>query len=285
MIPSRPILAVETPYRDFLTFWQAASARPVDEQRALWRERYADRHPALFEHYARHFGGDELLAEALPRYRDVADGLDERFEALGLQDATARVSELYDAPAGGRAIALVGMFTADAWVDRFEGAPTAFFALEQLDFAPWDAVPTVHELTHVAHWQLRRAEWPDHVPGLFLLMEGLAVATTRRLLPEAPPEAHFAVPDYATYAAACDADWPRIAAALLAGLDVADEAQERRFFWPDWGRRLDDVPERVGYFAGARVVEAMLAAHDLRTIARWPAERALAEVRAALAAL
>ena len=118
-----------------------------------------------------------------------------------------------------------------------------------------------------------------------LMAEGVAIAATLELIPEASGERHFGVEDHAAWAAACRAAWPEATRKLLACLETLDERARRRFFWPDWGREERDVPERFGYFAAAEVLAALLERHDLAGVARWPAERAVAEVRAALETL
>jgi len=273
---------VETPYRDFLRFWDRAEHVPHEEQKRLWEELYATRHPDVMAHYDGLFGVASSLDEALPRYGDVADDLDRRFAALALERRAREVAELLGAPETPRAVAMVGLFSANAWSDDLDGAPVAFFALEQLPEPP--TTIATHEFAHASH-RLAREEYWDVEPGLIVLCEGVALATTLRLIPDAPAEEHFCVEDYAAYRAAAEAGWAETIDALLGCLDSTELRDLQRFMWPDWGRADHDVPERVGYLVGARVVEALLGEHDLATIVRWPAERALAEVRAALETL
>jgi hypothetical protein len=276
------VVKVETPYRDFLAFWARAEHAPRDEQKQLWRELYAERHPGVMEHYLRLFGDAGSLDDALGRYAEVVGTFDERFAALALEQRAGKVAELLRAPETPRAVALVGLFTADAWSDDLDGSPVAFFALERMPLG--SSVVATHEFAHASH-RLARDEYWDIEPGLVLLCEGVALTTTRRLHPDAPLEEHFIVEDYAAYEAAVDADWQHAVDALLACLDSRDLRDLQRCFWPDWGRADHDVPERVGYLVGARIVDLLLGGHDLATIVRWPAERVLPEVRAALEAL
>ena len=272
-------MKVETPYRDFLAFWARAEGAPRDEQVRLWEELYAGPHRALVDYYLGLFGGS--LGDALERFGEVAGTLDERFAALQLEAQATEVARLLDAPQPPRAYAMVGLFTADAWSDDHDGETAAFFALES---APRTAVLAAHEFAHASH-RLARDEYWSAEPGLILLAEGLAIATSMRLWPGAALEEHFGVEGYERWEAGCDAERGRAVDAMLACLDTADLRQVKRFFWPDWGREDRDLPARVGYLLAARVTRALLGEHDLAAIARWPAGRALPEVRAALETL
>ncbi|HEX8208248.1 MAG TPA: hypothetical protein VF587_19450, partial [Solirubrobacteraceae bacterium] len=178
------MVTVETPYRDFLAFWDRAADAPRDEQRRLWRELYADRHPALMAHYDELFGEAASLDDALGRFADVAGEVEQRFAALALEPAARSVAELLDAPEAPRAVAMVGLFTADAWADDLDGEPTAIFALERL---PYAGVVATHELAHLSH-RVARDEYWGNQPGLNLLCESISTFATLRLHPDLPLE-------------------------------------------------------------------------------------------------
>ncbi|HEV2812889.1 MAG TPA: hypothetical protein VGW10_06510 [Solirubrobacteraceae bacterium] len=276
------MVAVETPFRDFLALWERAAGRPAPEQVALWEEHYVARHRSLFDHYLGWFAVGGTVEEALPRYPAVVGELEDRFAALEVERSAREVGELFGVDRDERAIAFVGVFSANAWMDAFEGEPTVFFALEADPARSWHRATAVHELAHLAHERARGSAWDDETPGLTLMQEGVAIAATRRLVPDAGEALHFTVDDFAAYEAACRPAWPDAARKLLACLDRPDARMLQRFFWPDWGREERDVPERIGYFAADRVVQALLDGRDLAELARWPQERVLAEVRATL---
>ena len=280
-------MTVETPFRDFLAFWAQAEGRPPDEQLELWDRLYAGRHRELFSYYEQEMGGIDVAA-ALPRFPAVVDGVEATFEALDVEAAAGEVFALLETPVDVRVIAFVGCFTADAWVDDPQDEPLAYFALEAFtEQRHSPRLTAVHEATHVAHWHARDRGWPDDVTGLALLVEGLAIATTLRLMPEVNVERHFFVDDFKAWEAECDAVWPKTLDGLLATLADRDVRAVRRFFWPDWGRAENDrdVPARIAYLVASRVTELLLERHTLPEIARWPRDRALREVRDALAAL
>ncbi|HEX8122964.1 MAG TPA: hypothetical protein VF549_17070 [Solirubrobacteraceae bacterium] len=276
-------MRIETPFRDFLAFWERAEGLPQDEQLALWEELYAGPHRPLLDAYRGWFAGGASLEDALPRYGAIAGELEQRFAALDLERAARDVAELLQSDGSERAIAFVGLFTANAWMDHFEGDPTLFFALEVDALDSWHHVTAMHELVHLAHQRLA-GRLPDGDLDVLLVAEGLAIAATRRLAPEATPEEHFSVADYAAWEADCRAAWDDAVPELLAACDGRDLRAMRRFFWPDWGREDKDVPERFGYYAGAAAVESMLETCDVAELAARPVARA-GEVRAALSAL
>lgn len=271
-------MRVDAPYRDFLGFWERAAGAPRAEQERLWESLYAGPNRQLMDHYMALFGDSCSLGDALDRFGEVADALDARFEGLRLERRAAEVAALLDAPEAPWAIAMVGLFTADAWADDLDGTAAAFFALERL---PHPEVIAAHEFAHASH-RLARAEYWSIVPALILLSEGVALATTLELQPDAPPERHFLVDDFDRWRGEREADWTHAVDALLACLEPPELRQVQRFFWPDWGRADRDVPERVGYLIAARIMDVLLGERDLAAIARWPAERAVPEVRAAL---
>ncbi len=276
-------MTVETPFRDFLAWWERAEALPADEQRRLWDELYAGRHPAVFGNYLHWFGDMGTLDDALPRYAGAAGKLERRFAALDLEAAGPAVADLFRVTEGFRVIAFVGVFTANAWMDELDGRPTVFFALEAEPETVWHPTAGVHELAHAAHFTLASAGWLDGVPGLAMMCEAIAIGATLRLVPDAAGERHFGVDDHAAWERACRAGWEHARRELLGCFEAHDERARRRFFWPDWGRDDHDVPERVGYYAAAHVIRALTERHELAEIARWSPEHALAEARGVLA--
>lgn len=279
-------MTIETPFRDFLAFWERAADRPPAEQAALWDELYRGPNESIFASHDRWFGEMASLDDALPRYGNVAGELEGRFAALELERGAAEVAALFDVPGPERVVAFVACFTANAWMDdELPEGPAVFFALEADPAIVWNRTATLHEFAHLAHVQARSGDWPDDPPVITLAMETVAVAATLHLAPDAPGEQHFGVEHYAAWARACRADWAEAASQLLACLETPDPRARARFFWPDWGREDHDVPERFGYFAAAEIAKALVREHDLAAIARWPSERAVAEVRGTLAAL
>lgn len=277
------MIAVETPFRDFLAFWREAEGRPESEQRRLWHRLYADRHGGMFEPYEREFGrAEERLGDALPRFADVAAQAEARFASLDAERVAARVAELFGHAAEGRAIALVGTFGPLAWIDEIDGSFAVFFALEKMPDLGANAIYVAHELSHLTHFALCSGDWAAMTPGLEVICEGIAMQATRQLFPEATPERRFAVDDYAAYEAAVDEAWSWAVPELLAHFDAVDPVQSHRFLWPDWARQVHDVPESFGYLVGERVIGELLGAHSLAEIASWGPERARAEARAVL---
>ncbi|HEU4657173.1 MAG TPA: hypothetical protein VFR97_06590 [Capillimicrobium sp.] len=268
-----------------MAFWQEAEGRAEDEQRRLWREHYAARHPTLFALHDGAFGAaEERLAEALPRFAEVASGADARFRSLRLPEIARSVESVIGLPVRGRVVAFVGTFGPMAWYDRVDGDHTAFFALEMLDDLAGNQVCAAHELAHLTHFAHAGGDWPESCPGQELILEGVALNVVQRVVPHAPAELVFFTRDFPAFEAAVDAAWSWAIPELLACFDTPDPEQTRRFFWPDWGRGTHDVPQFFGYLAGERVVRELLREHELATIVSWSSERARAEARAVLEA-
>ncbi|HEY8584000.1 MAG TPA: hypothetical protein VIL49_13685 [Capillimicrobium sp.] len=277
------MITVETPFRDFLAFWAEAAGRPRDEQERLWHERYTDRHPALFALHRRVFGDvDAGLAEALPRFDEVAAQAEARFASLDLLGQAQRVERIMGLPAEGRMVAFVGTFGPMAWLDPFEGGFAGFFALEKHVDLEANSLYAAHELAHLVHFSHRAGDWPDLCAGQELVSEGIAMHVMRRIAPGVSGEQRYLVPDFAAYAAAVEEALPWAVPQLLACFDEADPEQTKRLFWPDWARDRRDIPESFGYLVGERVVTRLLADHPLAEIACWSSERARAEARAVL---
>ena len=243
---------------DYLHFQREARERRPAEFRPLWERLYAGRHADVFERYFS-VGEPPDFEAALVRLVGTDRGFSEcagRVEELARSYAP-QVAQLLEAEVDElRCATMVGLFRADGWVDDLAGTPTAFFALEQFREPPWDEAHVVHETTHLVHAAVQPEPWRDEVIGLRLLLEGLAVSVTHLPLPELPEWTHFnfAPTEIDAWLQACEDSWPQVAARLRELASATDPAELDRYFSPDWLRAAADVPAKVGYFAGARVV-------------------------------
>lgn len=96
-------------------------------------------------------------------------------------------------------------------------------------------------------------------------MEGLALHAVRQLAPEVPDHMRLSVaPErYRDWVNECEDALPTVIESLRSVLSADDEVQYGRFFYPDWLRSIPDVPERVGYLIGERLVEQLHARYSL----------------------
>jgi len=284
---------------DFLAFWDWARERSPAEQRQLWRALYEDPNRDIFDVYYSRWGDPDRLEAALHRFEEAAP----RVRAIAPEAARAirhlgpECAQLFGAPhAEVRYVLMVGLFTSDGWATHLRGEPTSFLALE------WDQysrrrdleIMVAHEAAHSVHDQCGPFRPDSTVVGEGLFAEGLAQLASTILAPGAP-EAAYLCPggertmvgqDCAEWVAECDRRWPELRRWLLRDLERSEVPRFAAYFWgprhhtdPD---PHENVPVRAGYVVGYRVVSALSRHHNIAAMARWPAERAVAEVRQAL---
>jgi hypothetical protein len=134
-----------------------------------------------------------------------------------------------------------------------------------------------HETAHLVQAKLRDDAWDDEVLGLRLLLEGIAVTSTHRLLGQLPSWTHFNHDQGASgeILERYEAALPDLARDLRELIGSRDMQQIARFFYPDWLRTDRDVPERCAYFVGWRVVDDIAEKVSLAELARLDPSRAL----------
>jgi len=273
---------------DFLDFAGAAASRPRLEQTNLWRRLYEERHRKFFSVYLGEYGDPNSFDEALDRLLCDAAAIERRRpRAVGLVQRTSRrlaevlavdISEL-------RFVLFVGLYDANAWVADFDGAPTAFFALELLPDAPGDELLVAHETTHQLHRRLSPETWDDNKLAQLLFQEGVAIAGSEALLPgrEEAEYLWFAT-GHQDWLDACRSCWPVVREELLATVEGRMKHSVERYFRGGGATRYSgDLPERIGYFAARLVVQRILATAPLAEVMTWSADQAAREVSASLA--
>jgi hypothetical protein len=271
---------------DYLAFERAAAGGDAAVRRALWRELYESRHPDVFADY-RSMGEPDDFDQALISLAGDSDAFEARARLVA--DLTAehapRVADLLGSSLDELPlVTMVGLYRSDCWVDDLDGAPTVFFAIEQFRSPAWAQASTVHETTHFVHAGVQPERWDDEVIGLRMLMEGIAITASHALLPDLPEWTHFNFePDEIDpWLAACEHALPAVEGRLRRLLRSTDAEETARYFYPDWWRESRDVPEKLGYYAGARVVGRLGRRKPLAELARLSPSDALALLDAAL---
>ena len=278
---------------DFLAFWDRAEGRPVAEQRRLWREAYEEPHRTLFEAYYRRQARPDDLEAALARFAETAPRLRAGVPALrrDIERIIPAVGRLFAAPdVDRRWVLMVGLFSADGWVDVMDGEPVCFCAVESVEDLDRAEVLLAHEAAHVDHERCQPDGWRGmDTVGHALFLEGLAVLASVRVNSGTDEAGHLwpgrrrtpggqAVGDWL---AECEAAWADTRAALLGDLHREDAETFAAYFL---GRRAhENVPIRVGYFVGYRLLAALAGDRPVADMARWSAERVFAEIARALA--
>ncbi len=186
---------------------------------------------------------------------------------------------------------LVGMFWSDGWVVPLDGHPTCFIAVELLaqSTPARAAILLAHEAAHVAHAACLGEGWGRlETLGHELFVEGLATVASARIVPgDAAATDLWAGLDRtprglrtAAWSARCEASWPLLRAQLRRELDSTDP--ERIASYVLGSKAPPDRLERVGYFAGFRLVDDLARAHTIAELGRWSAERIQDEIGRAL---
>jgi hypothetical protein len=206
------------------------------EPAAAWRA-YRKAHADVLDYYESAFGGpqgadDQRLGEAVAAQAPL---LRRRECALALGALAPRVAalmELSDDEALD-AVTFIGWGRAIAWCDDESDQPRAYFALERLpDRVGQIRVIAAHELGHLGHIAVRPGDWAAWSVGGGIVMEAVAVATARAFARGVDPTDQLNVQPgaLAAYARRREA----IHAAVLALVDVVDEATYRRVMFPPW---------------------------------------------------
>jgi hypothetical protein len=268
---------------DFFTFWQQAQDRDPEEQYQLWYACYEDQHAPLLSLSRGRHGSAEALPSALHRFPGFVPQMPETVaqvrEAIDLTGpALTRLFALDQLDL--RWVLLVGMFWSDGWVVNVDERPTIFIAVEMLTPAipPQIELLLAHEGAHVAH--ARCSQWDDlETLGHELFVEGLAAVASSRLVPGydeatylwAGKETTWRGQRLSDWIETCQRVWPQVVSDLRRDLDSTDRAIQNPYFFGN--QAPEELPERVGYFAGWHLVSALAAAHPLAELARWSPER------------
>ncbi len=248
--------------------------------------------PHLFEAYYRRQAKPDDLEAALAKFAETAPRLQAGLPALqrDIERVTPALAYLFAAPdVDLRWVLMVGLFSADGWVDLVDGEPVCFCAVESVEDLDRAEVLLAHEAADVGHERCQPRGWQGmDTIGHALFLEGLAVLASARVTPGAD-EGEYLWPGrrrtpggqaVREWLAECEAGWADARAALLGDLHREDEETFAAYFL---GRRpRENVPIRVGYFVGYRLLAALAEDHPIAEMARWPARRVITEIARAL---
>lgn len=266
---------------DFLAFWEVARGRPTDEQYRLWSERYEEPNARFFAACGGRHGNPAALPAAWQRFPALIPDLPGRVAAIrttlnATEPALATLFALDRLDLNW--VLLVGMFWADGWVAAIDGQPTGFIAVEMLHQGyPRADILIAHEAAHVAHAACLGADWDDLTTlGQTLFIEGLATLASTRLVPGFEDAGYLWLGLDRTpggqlprdWLTACERAWPEIEARLRDDLAATDLAVIAPYVTGEQGPA--DLPARVGYYAGFRLVSELARSAPIAELARWP---------------
>jgi hypothetical protein len=274
---------------DFFAFWSRARGRSPDEQRQLWYELYEEPNRELLALCGGRHGNPEVLPAALARFPNDLQRVRETLPVLraAIERTDPELARLF---ALDRLdlhwVLLVGMYWSDGWVVQLDGLPTCFIAVEMLDSPLRAEILLPHEAAHVTHQARLGSHYADLTTlGDSVFVEGLATLASSHMAPgfsevaylwaglERTPLRGLPVSDWLAH---CEASWPALQSRLLR--ELHDTSPERTAAYFLGSRTPEDLPERIGYFAGYRLVSALAKEHPIADLARWPSERITREI-------
>jgi hypothetical protein len=276
-------LVIEDLTPDFISFWEDAAGCDLPAQRKLWQLTYEDRNRDFFDLYYREWAKREQLDDALVAFSTWFPSLDEAMTRLrGILAATpAATAERLETQPGRLSLhVFVGVFSSNAWVARFRGEPTAFFALEHLPDHPCDEILVAHETAHQLHEYARSGDWDGYSVAGRLFEEGLATVASEEIVPGRSAAEYLWLDNgFDDWVDACIASWDSTREELMKSLALSGRDHQRRFFF---GADDSVLPSRVGYWAGRMIIRKIQEKHDLAEMVSWSPQRAEQATREAL---
>ncbi|MGW6275842.1 hypothetical protein [Kribbella sp. NPDC055071] len=259
---------------EFLAFW--------DGDRD-W-EKYVGRHPQVLNDLTR--TGRTLTPDRLEKVLAQYPEVEERIRANArrgmrwIEEAARLVVPVLEAEEVDiQAVSMVGVNTSNGWV----ADDTLYLALEMIPDERAARILAAHEIAHALQQPLPEEPWPDDgTLGQGIYSEGFATALTVELFGEYGLAEHLWFgPGYDDWLADCERREQEARAAILADFDSEDDGVVNRHLAMNCGGEL---PDRIGYFVGTRLIQALRRDHNWPELARWSVERATGELRALLSA-
>lgn len=216
------------------------------------------------------------LPRTVPTLRRVAENVDGRIKAI-----TKKCAEIFETPEDITFVVLVGMFRSNGWTAMFRNRLTSFLALEYFTEPHHLDILIAHEAAHNLHIQCTPHDWTGFTIGAELFREGLATVVSEIVCPGAAEEEYlWFSTGFSHWIKECERRWEEIGQHLLQDLTCVDMDLYKVYF--SVKRPETNLPMRVAYIFGHRIVAALQNEYTVAEIARWSPERAVAEVRQAL---
>jgi hypothetical protein len=265
---------------DFEAFARKANLEMPIKRETLWKERYEGSHPEVFEVFNAEHGSAEgrtalakELATLRARVQSAAPIMRANLEEV--DPALARVLELPPEQSPLHVL-MVGSFSTNAAVGHIGDDVVVFHCLEWFQSAEGAKVLAAHEATH-AWCELATGEaFPEDDAAALAFAEGVAVAASRAVVPDRPPEEYFwyghgNVEDWLPW---CEEHRDELLSTFAAGIDSPETVEA--FF----GGGFVETKWRVGYYVADVLVTGL--DRPLPELARTTVEEGRAAIRAAL---
>ena len=182
---------------EFETFARKAALETPYQRETLWRDVYEAAHPHVFEGFYSSDGSASGRAavvrelsrirtrveEAAPVVRQAIEDVEGRLPGVLGVDATGRATPLH--------VLMVGTFTTNATVGCVNDDVAVFHCLEWFQTAEGERILVAHETTHAWHELMLGVRPPEDDAAWMAFSEGLALATSRILIPDQPELDYF----------------------------------------------------------------------------------------------
>jgi hypothetical protein len=170
---------------------------------------------------------------------------------------------------------MVGLDTSNGWFSN----GTLYLAMEQIPDERAARILAAHEMTHALQQLLAAEPWPeDSALGCWVYSEGLATALTAELFPEYSLAEHLWFgPGYDDWLADCERQRDQAGAAIRRDLDSVDDATINQYLALGGEH---DLPTRIGYYIGTRLIQTLRHDHTWPELARWSTTRVMGQLRA-----
>lgn len=173
----------------FLTYWDKAHGKPVDDQIEGWAREYMSLWPELLAKQIEDYSSQNLdwrqiarekvfpyLTERLPAMRQAHQNLLELGEPLYV-----RAQQVLDFDSKALFVIYVGIGCGAGWVTMFRSSPAILFGLENIAECGWNDPEVItglvaHEIGHLVHhhWRIQHKKSRESGPWWQLYEEGFA---------------------------------------------------------------------------------------------------------------
>jgi hypothetical protein len=228
-----------------------------------WLDDYEAQHKSVFDVYYHAWGHRDRVTEAaLAAPRLVASVRAAEARAIQLLDRIEtkfREEGLLDHDTELPVVLMVGQHSSNGWVAKHEGRTTLFVALEFFSPPPHDELLLMHELVHVVQARFSASvERVGVAASVLTLIEGVAVAVTRALVPGMSPSSYLWCDDaHDDWVEECIAREGEIARFLQAHLDEPEDKPPVNVLFST-ASAYAPMPARAGYWVGDQIASGLL---------------------------